>query len=209
MSKKISQLTTNVSPLESDLTIAVNSGETKKLTLGAALVVPHPNNLVYENLTFTLAETGAVTAPDRDTDNGAFLFAQTGTETVVGNTFMPHSWAEGTDILPHIHWIQSASGTVVWQLEYKWYNKGELVPASFTTITASTVEYSWTSGDLHQITEFPAIAGSGKNIESIVILKVSRLGDDGADDYAADAPMISFDFRVQKDALGTRQIGTK
>jgi hypothetical protein len=205
MSKKISQLTTNTNPLESDISVVVNSGETKKLTLGAALVVPHPNSLVWDKIVFDARPGQTGTAPAFDTTNVVWLFDDSSTETVITTLKLPHSYAEGTDIHPSVCWIQSASGTVVWQLEYKWTNRGELLAGSFTTMTTSSTEYTWTSGDLHQLSEFAAIPGTGKTVGSVLQLKFSRLGADGSDTYSGDASVLSFDISLQHDGIGTRQ----
>jgi hypothetical protein len=211
MSKKISQLNTATTPIESDILAIVNSSETKKLTLGALLTVPHSTNLIYEDINFVmhkgLQDSGS--KPDYDYTNVGLLFDPAATESVFITTKMPHSYAEGTNILPQVHWIQTASGVVVWQLQYKWTNRNDLVAGAFTTITASTTDYSWTSGSLHQITKFAALSGTGKTVGSFLQMILSRLGGDGSDNYAPDALTIQFSLRIQLDAMGTRQEYTK
>jgi hypothetical protein len=207
MSKKISQLNTATTPVETDIFPVVNSGETKKLTLGALLAVPHSTNLVYEDINFVmhkgLQDSGS--KPDYDYTNVGLLFDSAATESVFVTTKMPHSWAEGTNIIPQVHWVQGASGVVVWQLQYKWTNRNELVAGAFTTITASTTDYTWSAGNLHQITKFAALSGTGKTVGSFLQIILSRLGGDGSDSYAGDALTIQFSLRIQLDAIGTRQ----
>jgi hypothetical protein len=149
---------------------------------------------------------GQASDPDFDTTNGTLLFAATGTEVIYVIAQMPHSWKEGSAVSPHIHWYKttSASGNVVWQLEYKKFPIGEVGDSEFTVLTASTPAVS--DGDTafrHALTPFDDIDMTGMTLSDMLLMKISRLGGDAADTYAADAAMMEFDIHYQSDTLGS------
>lgn len=114
---------------------------------------------------------------------------------------MPHNWKEGTNIFPHIHWLteDSNAGNIVWTLEYSWQNY-------LGTFGASTIiEAVSTNSTLlkHNITGFSAIAGTGKTISSILMIRISRNGPSASDTYAGLASLIEFDIHYQIDSLGS------
>ncbi len=117
---------------------------------------------------------------------------------------LPHTYAQGTDIEPHVHWsaVNANAGDVVWQLEYTWANINGTFPAS-TTITA-TDSASGTAWD-HQVIGFSAITGTSKNISSMLVCRLFRDPTDGSDTYASDAAFLEFDFHFQIDTIGSRQ----
>jgi len=150
---------------------------------------------------------GPTAAPDTDSDTGLLLFDDGSTEVMSGVAQMPHAWAEGTEIRPHVHWIQSATGNVLWQLEYRLiqaYNG--TFPAAWTTISNATAVGTYPgSGDYINITAFPAIDMSGFRISSMVIFKLSRVGGDASDTMTGDAALLEFDIHYQINAFGSRQ----
>jgi len=211
MSKKISQLNAVVTPVETDVLAVVNDAETKRINIGQLATAPHPSYLVWSDLRVPAHQglQGPTSKPDYDFTNVGLLFDDSATESIYVLLQMPHDWKEGSNIKPHIHWIQSGSGNVVWELQYKWTNVNTLIAGAFTTLTASTPSYSWTSGNLHQITPFASLSGTGKTISSMLQIVLSRLGGDGGDTYSGDALMFELDFHYQKDSLGSSQEYTK
>lgn len=143
--------------------------------------------------------------PDYDFVNGEFLFDPAATETVIGGDITNHSYKVPTaEWRPHIHWMQSQAGNVRWQLEYKIIPAGATEPASWTTITTTTVAFTYTSGTIHQISTFPAINMTGFNSSATdVKVRISRLGADALDTYAVDARFIQFDIHVVIDDFGS------
>lgn len=212
MSKKITQLPAIATPAETDIIAAVPSGgDTGQFTVGELLVTKHPSNLVWDDLRVpaTQFKSGVSTKPDFDFTEVGYAFDPTDDETVYITVQMPHNWAEGTDVKPHIHWMSQAAGDVVWQLEYRWTNVGEIAASGFTSMTAWTPVFTWTSGMLHNITSMGTIAGAGKTLSSMMQVKLTRLGTDGADTYGIDALMLELDLHYQIDGLGSEQEYTK
>jgi len=128
---------------------------------------------------------------------------------------LPHTYKEGTDIRPHVHWTPCDQGTaesgsyVGWKLDYSWANiNGDPFPVSGTiTMTDACTG----TDDYHEVggSESPYIDGTGKTVSSMLICRLYR-EDTGADDTwsgtGADAPaMLQFDFHHEIDTQGSRQ----
>ncbi len=148
---------------------------------------------------------GQISDPDWDAANIGWLFDPNGTELLFIIAQMPHTWAVGTDILPHVHWIQEQSGVVLWRLEYKWMNVNALEPASFIVVDAATTFYSYGSGNLSQVNLFEAIDGADKLLSSILLMRLSRIGGDALDTYSIDARMLEFDIHYQINSMGSNE----
>ena len=169
-------------------------------------MVKHPQ---WEDLRFPASAVnppGGASGPALNTTNGTYLFDATGTELVFGLAQMPHSWAEGSAIKPHVHWMKttSAAGNVFWQLDYKMCPIGEILDSEFTTLSSSTSSIPDTNtAGKHLVTEFGIIDMTGKTSSDMIILKLSRIGGNAADTYAADAEFLEFDLHYQVDSLGS------
>lgn len=178
---------------------------------GTLLDTPRYDPPAWEDLRFPASAVnppGQVSDPDFDTTNGTWLFAASGTEVIFLIAQLPHSYREGTSLKPHVHWYKttSASGNVMWQLDYKKFPIGEVGDAAFTALTKSTVITGTPDGDTaqeHLITAFSAIDMSGSQISDMLIMKVSRLGGDAADTYGADCALMEFDLHFQQDSFGS------
>jgi len=118
-------------------------------------------------------------------------------------TQMPHSYKEGTEIHPHIHWMPTTGGTgnVVWGFEYAWFNVNDVMPSA----TSETITVAAEADKKQQIAAFTPIDGTGKKISSILICRVWRESSNGSDDYSGDAGFLEFDFHYEVDAFGSRE----
>lgn len=151
----------------------------------------------------TISIFGLGTDPSFDSTNIGYLFDSSSTETLYIIMQIPHSYKEGSNIRPHIHWepTDTNTGYVTWQMEYKWTNIDDTEAVSFTTISIDS------NGDgtayKHQVAPLPEIDGTGKKISSILSIKLSRLG--GSDTYTGDALLKEFDIHYQINSLGSRE----
>lgn len=147
----------------------------------------------------------ALLKPDFDFANVGLLFDAASTETVFCIAQMPHGWKEGSDIRPHIHWqpTNTNTGNVLWKLEYKWANVGDVDPALWSEVTVLATGAG--VAGTNQIAAFPALSGVGKTLSSLLSMKVSRIGGDGTDTYDVDARMKEFDLHYQIDMAGSRE----
>lgn len=138
---------------------------------------------------------------DRNTEEELYFMVQ-----------MPHGWAQGSDIHPHIHWAPKANGAagavVNWGLEYTWVNIGST--AGNTTIISNNVHTPADDplvANRHYLTEFAAIDGTGKTLSSMLACRVFRdaTGALGTDDYNADAGILEIDFHYQIESIGSKE----
>ena len=162
-------------------------------------------NVVWDDMKFpaTRQRQGATQKPDFDYTNMGLLFPQndaTEISYLIGQ--FSHAYKEGSDISPHLHFIQDSASTPTFKMDYRWYNNEDDISAlGWTTLTASTFAFTWTSGDLVQIASFPDISGTGKKISSMIEIKLYR--DDNV--VTGDVLLKEFDVHYQIDSNGSRQ----
>jgi len=167
---------------------------------------------------FTQAKQGSNLLPAFDYDFIGLVFPRNAaTQKIYMVVQIPHSYKLGSEIHPHIHWQQTSATIPTWKMDYKWFNNGEAVPGTFTTITASaTGVFAYSSGNMTQICSFPPISGAAnlaggglspgvKNISSILLVKLYR------DDTLGEDNVLGFQFDVhyEKDTQGSRLEFTK
>lgn len=159
----------------------------------------------WEDLRFpaTRIRQGATAKPDFDTTNIGLLFPQNdATEIAYVIAQMPHAKLLGSDIFWHIHFVQDGSSTPVFKIDYRVYENGGDPTGSFTTITASTFAYTYTSGSILQIAIFPAIDMSAESgVSCMVDARVYR--DDNV--VSGDVLVKEADLHYQIDARGSEQ----
>ena len=116
---------------------------------------------------------------------------------------IPHDWAEGTQLRPHMHWAPTTTNTgdVVWELDYIVANVNEAYPAAASTLTVTDTADG--VANKHQIADFGLVSGDGLRISAVFACRLTRLGDDGADTFTGDAVGISVVFHYQRDSNGS------
>ena len=181
-------------------------------SLGNRYVADHVAGLTWDDLRAPAAglnPPGAVSDPDFDTTTGHALFDDSATEALVVFFQFPHHYASGTQIRSHIHWIKEGTGTVVWQMQYKWYNVGAEWPGAYTSLNTTSVspDYGEVSPavDVHTISAFAAIDGTGKTISSMLEIRFGRLGGDASDTYTGDARFVELDVHYLSVGHGSEQ----
>lgn len=125
---------------------------------------------------------------------------------------IPHDYAIGTNIIPHIHFIPQGGTigqTITWVIEYIWLNMGDTIPASQTSITRT---YTTVTGDTnkHIMLDIPnssGISGTGKNISSQLVCRIWR--DVSLDNWNGNVCLLAIDFHYQVDSLGSLNVGSK
>lgn len=120
---------------------------------------------------------------------------------------MQHAKRLGSIVSPHLHWIQDAETVPNWLIAYRWYNNGE-APGAFALAALTGHAFTYVSGDLAQITEFPNLkAPVGETVSSILDIKIfSDSGNestlfDGAVALAGRAKEL--DLHYQIDSVGS------
>ena len=163
----------------------------------------------WEDLRFpatAINPPGTVNDPDFDTTKGGWLFSPSATEVLFIVAQMPHSWIEGTEIRPHVHWEKttSAEGDVYWNLNYQLSEIGTARQAA-VDLSSATATVASDTADVHQLTTFGAIDMTGFTLSCILVMQLSRVGGNAADTYGADARLLEFDFHYQYGSAGSRQ----
>ena len=167
---------------------------------------PTGDNVGWEDLKApaTTIRQGNTTKPDFDPTNIGLLFPQDDpTEIAYIIKQFPHARKNGSNIRPHVHWIQESADEAVWKMDYRWYKNGDSVPATWTTLTCDSPVFTYTSGTMLQICAFPEIDGSAiDEVSSIIDIRLYR--DD--DVVSGDVLLKEFDIHYQIDqTLGSRQ----
>ena len=158
----------------------------------------------------TVAIQGQSSKPDYDYTNLGLLFPQN-SATEIANFIIQfsHSKLLESAIYPHVHYIQDEATSPIFKIDYKWYNNGAAVPASWTTLSTADgagAVFTYSSGSILQILPFPAITGlSGEGVSSNLEVKLYR--DDNV--VSGDVLMKYFDVHYLKDASGSKQAYTK
>jgi hypothetical protein len=129
---------------------------------------------------------------------------------------LPHSYKEGSNITPHVHWVPKADGKagekVSWGLEYSWQNMGSTFGNTTIIYTNTHSPAETLVAERHYRSDMAAITGTGKTISSMLVCRLFRnaTGAGGStDDYTADAGLLEFDFHFQMDTRGSKTIGAK
>lgn len=127
-----------------------------------------------------------------------------GIEAMSFTVQLPHNWKVGSVIYPHIHWVPrvSGSGNMKWNLDYSWVNLNESAPETVPALTTTSVVANGPfTMNKHLLTPLTAndagISGAGKTVSSILICRIWRNSEDGADTYQGDAGGLSVDFHIQ------------
>jgi len=152
---------------------------------------------------------GGASPPVFDTTYGGWEFANSVTRTLYIIQQIPHGWAEGTPLHPHVHWSKtsSASGDVMWELQYEWWRVRKTV-SNTVTMTVSTAVSGTPDEDTdsqHLISAFDDITVGDVQISDILTMRLSRLGGNAADTYAGTARFLEFDIHHRLDSTGSIQ----
>ncbi len=126
---------------------------------------------------------------------------------------MPHRYKLGSNIRPHVHWIQTTGvGLPNWLLAYRVYELADIVPA-FSLVAASSPEFTYPgSGSFNQYSAFGEIDMSGvSSVSAVIDFILYRDSNNtsglfsGVDTYSADANLKEFDFHYQVDSAGSTE----
>ena len=159
----------------------------------------------WDDLTFgaTQGKQGNTSKPDFDYTEVALLFpVNDSSEKTYYNVQMPHRWKYGTDIEPHVHWMQSSSDTVQFRIKYRVSNIGE-AEGSWLYLESENMTQTYVSGTLHQYIDIPGIDMSGKTGSCILDIILYRIDAGGAGSLSGDCKVKDFDIHYQIDKPGS------
>lgn len=154
-----------------------------------------------------------------DLDEGTVLFAdacQIADDWVITNVQLNHDKDLTASLYPHLHWFQASTNVPNWRLEYRWQVNGGTKVTAWSSSTWSSQAFTYTSGTLHQIAVFPAIAPPvGSTLSDIVQFRIERDTDNdstqfaGADPLSGNASGLMFDCHFMINSPGSTDEYTK
>jgi len=123
---------------------------------------------------------------------------------------MSHSYKHGSNMEPHVHWIQNQDKIPNWLMEYRVLLNGEAATPTFLKAICSEQIFTYTSGTILQICEFPLIPGVSSLSFSVDVKIYRDTGNtsllfSGVDDYVGPAALKFFDIHYIKDTIGSRE----
>lgn len=127
---------------------------------------------------------------------------------------MPHSYVEGSNLRPHIHWTPRDRGvaengnTVAWKIDYSIADIVDAFPSSTNLDLTDTCSGT---NDLHEITSQGTITGTGLTVSHILQVRLYR---DAGDTWATNTPgnrpcLLEFDIHFQIDDYGSHGLMSK
>lgn len=115
-----------------------------------------------------------------------------------------HKMKLGSTLHPHIHFFQNQATLPAWKLNYRVYENGQLVPASFTELSVIETVFNYASGTLAQIVVFPTIDMSAfDQVSTMLDFRITR--ESASDTYTGNALIKEFDMHYEIDTPGSRQ----
>ena len=166
--------------------------------------------LAWDDLRFPaqgINPAGQTDAPSIDvtTFPGTLLFSTSAVNLIAGVAQMPHAWASGTAIRPHVHWSKttSAAGGVVWEWCYSVADIAGTFGAYSAWIPATNPVPDSDTAAKHALSSFPEISMAGKKESTMIAWQIRRNVDATADNYAASARLWEFDIHYQVSKFGT------
>jgi hypothetical protein len=169
-------------------------------------------NTFWEDLRFpaVIAPKGpGITVVGDDLNTNAVFFTNAAStnntdEMVYGEAQMPHAWKLGSEIHPHVHFLQhDASQTNNWYMQYRIQCLGQANATAWVNTAPASNEIVYASGALHQIAEFAPINMSAvTNVSCIVDWRITRNGD--GDVYNGDMYLKEFDIHYEIDQPGSQ-----
>lgn len=179
--------------------------------------MPAPRPLLWDDLQLLGSARSGVSAPTFASYRGGIYglaFSASATDELHGSIELPHTYCEGTDIVPHAHFTtastSAAGGGVVLGIEYTICNpvdgSTEAAPVTLTatkTIPAVNSQYKQFSLDLG------TISGAGLKVSALIRYRIFRLGGDGADTFPATIFPQSFALHYRSDSDGSTAQNTK
>ena len=179
-------------------------------------MIAHGDATCWDDIALGVGQLGAGgSAPDSINTNssGIYLFGFDGvntTEQLFGTFEMPHTYAEGTDIVPHVHWAPTTTGTgnVKWCVDF-WRidDTSPIIPSTPTTICVVAA----TDGTAWKVfrSDTTTVTGTNFKIGDQVGFRLYRNPSDAEDTYGADAVVLTFGIHYQINSLGSRNIISK
>jgi hypothetical protein len=127
------------------------------------------------------------------------------------NFHVPHTWKPGSMIYPHVHFTTASNlaGVVRWGFEYTWARRHDSTgQIAFPAVQTIYVDFAIpaNSADTHFVCEAPeglGIAGTGLEVDSMILMRVYGDGLHANDTFAASVLCITADLHHEVDRYAT------
>lgn len=153
---------------------------------------------------------GAASDPTVSITTGLLEFSGSANNIICGVAQMPHSWARGTSVHPHLHlrFPTSQAANSRWKLEYDISDAQTPFVNNYGTYSdGGTITIENPQNVNREIlSSFNPILMTNLKESAIVTWKISRLAaSDGADTDTSAIVLLEFDIHYQNDKIGTSQ----
>ena len=132
------------------------------------------------------------------------------TDYIVMSYQLSHKWKIGSAIHPHIHWVQAASKTPNWLIQYRWQILGGAKVTAWTNYKSNINVMTYTSGTMTQISHDGGISSPvGAGASDIIQIRLIRDTTNasglftGADNYSGTVSVLACDIHIEMNRLGT------
>lgn len=171
--------------------------------------------------TYSLDEKGQlssakITSPSskiiQDDAENAYYFKDSATtaDYLWLNIQFNHDRKNGAVVSPHFHWWQTSATIPNFLLQYRWEKQGSGKTTAWTSAKWSSHAFTYVSGTLNQITDFPDITppsadGLSDQLQVRIIRDTANASGlfSGVDGLAGDVYMTDFDAHKTCDSLGS------
>jgi hypothetical protein len=124
---------------------------------------------------------------------------------------LTHKWKPASNLRPHLHWIQSQADVPNWLMGYRVWENGAAKPA-FTLQKYSSNSFTYSAGDIMQITSFPEIdMSSVTSVSCFIDIKIYRDSANTSTLFAGADPVLTavilkeYDHHLILNSNGSRQ----
>jgi hypothetical protein len=147
------------------------------------------------------------------TDIEQYTFDATN-DYVIGATEVTHTFAEGVDIVPHVHWATNGNEvgahTVQFQLKWSVCIPGAAAAAQATAVTGDLTIPGGTADRTNYISDFTTnVSGAGIVIGTYIVWRFERIAAGAGTPPAADPFVLAVGFHARQDSTGSMLISTK
>ena len=183
-----------------------------KITTGAEKTV-ELGSVVWDDMMVSLGavrqgSSAATWTPYRGSE--VLAFAKNASNKIFFTIQFSHRIKAWTDTEFHIHTVapDNNAGGVVWSLSVSYANiHDNFGPEGTPTQVTQTIAIN--SQDKHDIFSIKNPFTANAGISSIALCSLTRLGNEGADDYNNDIYLVALDAHFQIDTMGSRKIREK
>lgn len=170
-----------------------------------------PGDLYWRDMISELYTRGGPSAPSATefiTGIYAYELVYNQTRTVFSNFHLNHDWAPGTKLYPHIHFSPNTNSTGDVVFQFSWTAAKGHGQAVFPAVTTKTLTFTIPANSAHthfiaELPEIDSVDGTNLEVDSLILMSISRLGADAADTFADSVWGLTVDLHYQASKFGT------